>query len=615
MIKTNRKVRPLNVFATLLLISSLLLGNVFQASAQELVETSSITGGSSVFVFRSARKAPPRSFVSTTRVRRAKQQRIETARRVTKQFVTIAKVTPRRARSRVVEPTKVPPTINTMPKGEASKIFAGVGEYYIDRSETDKAIEFFRESLTLDQKNANASNGLSEALALKGNELLAAGNYSVARPFFEESVSLNPKNAVAYFGLAEVYTESDKDNEALANYEKAIELDKDLTEIYVPLGILYYQKGEIAKADQFLTKALAAAPNDTETQYFLGLVRYAQNRNDEALVGFRNAVKSDPNSAESHYYMGESLVRLKKNTEAVTEFDEAMRLKPKYFDATFGKGKALYEMEKYADAAAAFEESKRLKNDSFAVYLNLGEAYRQAGDFNKAESNYNLATVFAQREKDFNKEELAEIYSKIGFVVGEQCAINMKKFVPCRWNSGIDSLEKAVAINPNAADYSNLGWAYYNSGSLDIRQKREAEGRAKLEKAKLALQKSLDLKPAYSEAPLLNLGMVMIDLGDFNGAIAPLKAATDIKGDWAFALNELGLAYLKTKDYDNAAKTLNRAVAKDERMAAAYYNLAEAEFNRRNMKEVKKAHERLKKLGRNDLAQQVELMTQGAVLR
>ena len=37
----------------------------------------------------------------------------------------------------------------------------------------------------------------------------------------------------------------------------AIANDPELTEIYVPLGVLYYQKGEIAKADTLLTKALA----------------------------------------------------------------------------------------------------------------------------------------------------------------------------------------------------------------------------------------------------------------------------------------------------------------------------------------------------------------------
>ncbi len=610
----NNKMRRLKGYLGLLLIWSFSVGS-FSVKAQDLVPISDITGGSSVFVFRSSRKAAPKRFVTVTKTKRTKVQRVETAKRVTKQYVTIAKAAPRRTRTKTVAPTQVPVAINTMPKGEASKIFAGVGEFYTDRNETDKAIEFFRESITLDGKNTNALNGLSEALSLKGNQLLAQDNLSIARPFFEEAVKLNPKNAVAYFGLAEILSDSDKDAEALANYEKALQFDKDLTEIYVPLGILYYQKGEIAKADEFLSKALLTSPEDAETQYFSGLVRYAQNRNDEALKAFRNAVKADANSAEGHFYIGESLARLNKNSDAIAEYDEAIRLKPKYFEAFLSKGNTLYELERYDEAIKAFEEARRLKNDNLAVYINLGDAYRQVGKYNESESNYNLATVFAQRDKNFSKDELGEIYSKIGFVVGRQCAANMKRFVACKWNSGISSLEKAVEISPNAADYSNLGWAYYNSGSIDIAQKREAEGKAKLEKAKVALQNAINLKPSYSEAPYLNLGMTLIDLGDFSGAITALKAATDKKDDWAFAINELGIAYRKTGDLDNAAKQFQRATSKEDKFAAAYYNLAEAEFRRKNMKEVKKAHDKLKKLGRNDLAQQIELMTAGAVLK
>ena len=610
----NKNMRLLKAVMSLILVWSFLIGGV-QVRAQDLVAVSDITSSSSVFVFRSSRKAPARNFVSSVKIKRAKVQRVETARRLSKQFVAVAKVAPRRVRSKTVEPTKLPAKINTMPKGEASKIFAGVGEFYMDREDTDKSIEFFREALLLDENNPNAQTGLSEALALRGNQLLVEDKASVARPFFEEAISLNPKNAVAYFGLAEVYSDGDKDSEALANYEKALQFDKDLTEIYVPLGILYYQKGEIAKADEFLSKALKSAPNDTETQYFLGLVRYAQNRNDEALTAFRNVLKADANSAEGYFHTAEALVRLKKNADAIPEYDEAIRLKPKYFDAYLAKGSALYDMEKYTEAVVALDEARRLKNDNLTVYINLADAYRQERKFNEAESNYNMATVFAARDKNFSKDDLADIYSKMGFVIGQQCALNIKKNLPCKWNVAITSFEKAIELSPNAADYSNLGWAYYNAGSLDLIQRREADGKAKLEKAKTALQSALNLKPAYMEAPLLNLGMTLSDLGDYQGAIKALKAATDKKSDWTFAINELGIAYRKAGDFDNAAKQFQRVIAADNKYASAYYNLAETEFNRKNMKEVKKNYEQLKKLGRTDLSSRIELMTQGAVLK
>lgn len=580
---------------------------VLPVNGQDLVAVNDISGGSSVFVFRSSSKSSPKKFVSVTKTKRTKAQRVETAKRVTKQFTTVAKVQPRRTRSKSYDPNNLPPSTNTMPKDQVSRIFAGVGEYYMDNDETDKAVEFFRESVTLDAKNANAKNGLSEALALKGNKLLIDDKADLARFFFEDSLKNNPKNAVAYYGLGEVLAQLDKDNEALANYEQALQLDKDLTEIYVPLGILYYQKGEIAKADEFLTKALAASSDDAETQYFLGLVRYSQNRNQEALTAFRKAVAADANNAETHFYVGESLARLNQDKEAIVEYNEAIRLKPQYFEALFALGSTYYKLENYADAAKTFDLARKLKSDNIAVRINLGDTYRQLGNYNDSESNYNSATLFISRDPNFSKEEAAEVYSNIGFVLGKQCEINLRRGAPCKWVNAIQSLEKAIELSPNAADYTNLGWAYYNSAKLDIGARKEADAKPKLENAKIALQKAIALNPKFAEAPLLNLGTVLIDLGEYPAAIEALKQVDTKRNDWAFVNYALGVAYRKNNNIDDAIKQFRKALDKESNYVAALAGLGESEFRKGNKKETEKVIERLKKLNPNE-ANKLEIM-------
>ncbi|MGH9947310.1 MAG: tetratricopeptide repeat protein, partial [Pyrinomonadaceae bacterium] len=307
-------------------------------SAQDIVPVSDITGGTSVFIFRGAARAVSRQFVTTTRARRSKTDRIETSKRVTKQYSKLAKIDPRRTRTDVVRPDDPRLRVRrTLEKDVGSRLLAGVGEYYMDRDDYNQAIDFFRDSLTMDANNAISKAGLSEALALKGNELLAKDAFPVARKFFEESLIYNDKNAPAYFGLAEVLTELDQTEAAAANYEKALSFDKELTEIYVPLGILYYQAGDIAKADNLLTKAVALDPNDAQSQLYLGLIRLsqaresgAQTRDKEALTAFNKAKSVDPKLAEAFYGAGVANSRLGDNRQAVTEFEQAVVLKSNY---------------------------------------------------------------------------------------------------------------------------------------------------------------------------------------------------------------------------------------------------------------------------------------------
>jgi O-antigen biosynthesis protein len=603
-----------------LLVISVILVTAIPARSQDLVPVSDLMGGSSVFVFRNTSKAAPRRLVVKTTYTRSKTQRIETARRVSKQYVTLAKVAPRRVLSTVVrEDDPRIPKIPTMPREEASVLFAGVGEFFMEKDEFTRAQDFFRESIQLDAKNTKAQGGLSEALALEGNDVLVKGasagtgkNYlTIARGKFEEALKYNPKNSPAYFGLAEVFSEMDKDPEAIANYEKALANDKDLTEIYIPLGILYYQQGEIAKAENLLLKALSTSPNDAQTQYFLGLIRYSQNKNEEALTAFNQAKTLDPTYAEAFYQTGETLVRLKRYREAVPEYQQATTLKPNYFDALVGLGSAYFEIDNYPEAVTAYRQAERLRNDNIEVLVNLGDAYRQMANYDDAEAKYNLATVFIERDKNYNKDEAADIYSKIGFVIAKQCEANMKKFVPCRWDVAVRNLEKASAITDNNVDTANLGWAYYNAAKNDIANKRSAEARVKLEKAKVTLEKAAFASPKYIEGPLLNLGMTLTDLGDYAGAVDAFKRVIDKQPKWVFAMNELGIAYRKQDNFADAGAAFRKAIATDGKYVIAYYNLAESEFRAGNLPEAQKAYNKVKDLGRRDLAAQLQLLSGG----
>lgn len=596
------------------LIVIVILVSAIPARSQDLVPVSDLAGGSSVFVFRNTSKAAPKRVIAKTRVIRTKTQRIESAKRVSTQYVALAKVTPRRVRSTVVrEDDPRVPKIPTMPKEEASVIFAGVGEFFMEKDEFIRATDFFTEALQLDAKNTKAQNGLSEALALDGNNELVKGNVAIARERFERALKYNPKNSPAYFGLAEVYASTDRDPEAILNYEKALANDKDLTEIYVPLGILYYQQGEIAKAEGLLAKAIALWPNDAQAQYFLGLIRYSQNDNDAALVAFNRAKTLDPNYAEAFFQSGETLFRLKKYREAADDYKKATELKPNYFDAFLGLGSSYFEIDSYPEAVAAYKQAERLKNDNIEVLVNLGDTYRQMGSYDDAEAKYNLATVFMERDKNYNRDEEADVYSKIGFVIAKQCEINMKRANPCRWDIAVRNLEKAAAITNNNVDTANLGWAYYNAAKNDMNNKRDDIARAKLEKAKEALQKAAFSSPKYIEGPLLNLGMTLTDLGDYAGAADAFKRVIEKQPKWVFAMNELGIAYRKQEKYPDAIAAFKKAVETDGKYVIGYYNLAESQFRAGNLGEAQKAYNKVKDLGRRDLMLQLQAISKGAL--
>ena len=599
------KVRRQNGLMSLFIVTAFLLSSL-PVPAQDIVTSSDISSGSSVFVFRSSRKPKQKNtaFNTTSRQKRSAAQKTQSRNKIVRQSNTVAKsIQSKRPTKRIdaQEYKRLEPKIPTMTRQEASLVFAGAGEYYLERDDVEKGVEFFRESVKLDKDNKFARLGFSDALMRLGNQLLEKENFPQAKFYFEEAIVNDDKNATAYAGLAEVFGSTGEDDKATLNYEKALSLSPDLTALYTPLGISYFQKGEIAKARTFLSKALATNPDDAETLYFMGLIHYKDQRWSDAENAMLRALKTDPNNAEAHYYLGEIYSKQNRNDDAIGEYQKAVQANPKYGEAWFDLGAAYYNDENYAEAIKAYEKVIILDNRRWEAYLNLADTYWQAGNYAKSEGNYTLALAFLKRNNEVSNEEKAEIYSKFGFTLGQQCRVKMEKAERCdKWIAMIDKFQQAVDLVPDAINYSNLGWAYFNQGHLDVVSRRDAAGREKLLKAKTALENAVRLKPPFIEAPLMNLGGTLIDLGEYPAAIETLKKVAGKRGDWATADYMLGVAYRKNADLDNASKSFKKALDKENNYVAALAGLGETEFRRNKKGETEKIISRLRKIGTND---------------
>lgn len=587
----NKKQWQKSIFTVFLVWTFIL--SIFPTKAQDIPPTEELSLGSSVFVFRGSSKSAQKKYVPRERPRKTRTttERIASTKRVRTQYNTLAKVVTRRERVKPIPQEEVEKFLRANPT-EAAVALTGGGQYYLEKADFNKSIELYRGANDLDSKNQDAILGLSDALASKGDDLLEKEKTDEAERSYLEALKYNDKNSSAYAGLGEVYDILDKDTDAIASYEKALELDKDLTEIYTPLGILYFNQDEIAKADDFLSKALAVNKDTAETQYFLGLIRSKQTRYTDALAAFNKSIKLDPTSAETHYALGETLDNLSQTKDAIAAYNEAVKLNPKYTEAWFALGVAQYNLENYKDAAAAYNQVVKLQNTNGEAHANLGDTYRLMGEFGNAAGEYKLASYFIKDD--------AELFSKYGYVLGVQ-----KK-----WASSVAALKSANTLSPDAIDYTNLGWAYYNWAQEDLKSNREAEGKAKTGLAKEALQKAVSLNDKFAPA-YLNLGVALNDLGEYKDSVEALKRAVELRENWLFALNELGLAYYQLKDFNNAIEQFQKVVKIDGKFDRGYYNLGQAQLQLGKKDDARKTLEILQKL-RSPWASSLEVLILGA---
>jgi tetratricopeptide (TPR) repeat protein len=602
-----------------------------KAQGGEIVGSDDISGGSSVFVFRKSKAAPQAKFASRKPAKRNSVQKEQSRKRVQEQVAKAPTGRQKTPPKPMPIPGKTPNKNNQEALNATSVAFAGGAETYLERGDIDRAINMFRESLKLNPKNELAKAGLSEALVRKAEALYETEGAEVVLQLYQEAARLDEKNSAAFAGLGSVYDELDNTEMTFQNYDKALGLNPNLTELYAPLGVAYYQRGNLAKADELLTKAVAARSEDDQTQYLLGIIRYSQKRFDEAIAALEKSLKIKE-TPEAHYYLGEIYDEQNKAKESIVEYKKATEINDRYTDAWFDLGAAYYNRQQYDDSIAAYKKAILLKNDNYEAHENLADVYRQLAanaasnlaktnkpaemaqhdaerkkNYQLSESEYQLAVALAERDakdpkKKVDPQALADLYSKYGFILGRLF----------KWDATISTLNKALAINPDSVDYTNIGWAYYNGAQVDLvnknkaerlsdtatAQKKGADAQSKLEQGRNALQKATELDPKAVGA-FMNLGVTLSDLGDYKGSIEALKKCLTLRNNWLPALNELGIAFRKDGNLPEAINAFKKAVDVDKNFRSGLFNWAEAEYANGNPKEARKIQDRLRKLDPN----------------
>jgi tetratricopeptide (TPR) repeat protein len=556
-------------------------------NAQDLVASEDVAGGSSAFVFRESRKKPQAHFAGVRVVMTS-----GASGRSSKSNAQIAAIAQKR-RLDAIAARKRAAVAAANRKIKLSNTLTAKAEEFLDNNQTDSAITNFREALVQHPANTRASEGLSNALTAKGIENAGDTNNEAALMYFNEAAKYDKKNEVAYAKIGAIYDAKGQKNDAITNYEKALAINPQFSTLYPPLGILYMDSGEIAKAENYLNKADAAGIDTADTRFLHGMVHFKNNQNAEALAAFDHTLELDVRYADAKYYRGQTLDRMGQQDQAIAAYKDTLETVPNSAPASFDLGVAYYNQGDYNNAAVAYQNAIRIEPDNAQAHANLASTYRQLERFSDANGEYKLAS---------NSIKTADLYNEWGYCLGKTN----------EWDKSVARLKTATEISPDAIDNSNVGWAYYNAGNSLAADKNDAGAKENYELAKTYSQKATEQDPKL-DAAYLNLGSTHNKLGEFQEAVIVLRTALGLHSNWVLAINQIGLGYRGMNDLVTAIATFKQAVDLDGNNTFGLYNLGEAYFASGNKKEAKKINDRLRKLD-PALASQLDNVIAGRII-
>jgi Flp pilus assembly protein TadD/lysophospholipase L1-like esterase len=160
-----------------------------------------------------------------------------------------------------------------------------------------------------------------------GTELLKTGKLAEAEARFKQALEADPTYAGAYNNLGITY-ERMGNEEAQAQFERAIRLMPDFTHAHFNLARVLIKKGHSAEAVVELQRTIQIDPNHVGALNMLGMALGRQQKFDEAQSHLERAVRLDPDHAEVRNNLGAVYAAQGRLREAAVQFEAALRIDP-----------------------------------------------------------------------------------------------------------------------------------------------------------------------------------------------------------------------------------------------------------------------------------------------
>lgn len=139
------------------------------------------------------------------------------------------------------------------------------------------------------------------ALAKEGALAVADQQWEKARDLYLEMVKMAPDNALAYANLGVAEHQLGNLFAAAGNLAKSTELNPHIARNWQTLGLIHYERRELALALSCLTRAIHEDPADAESRIILAAVVRDYGWPEAAVTELQRAVEIDPKRAAAHY--------------------------------------------------------------------------------------------------------------------------------------------------------------------------------------------------------------------------------------------------------------------------------------------------------------------------
>lgn len=410
---------------------------------------------------------------------------------------------------------------------------------------------------------AQGSNVEDDPIKLfeRGQDAHGKNDLKAAIEFYDAAIRLKPEFPEAEFQRALALLFSNRKEDALAGFNRAVELKPDWAFAYARFGALlssYYNDG--GNGGPMLRRAIELEPQNVEALVALAELRVRDGDLNEALALSKRATSAK--EANSSTWRKRSLIELRTGDKlaALASLDKALTIDPQDLGAIHDRARLRLEVN---DTPGAIEDIRALERaghgSDLAGSFELAQFYDRAGARDDA-----LRVIDALSEKDRQMPEIVALRAEIAG--GDGSTAEQRA-----------ALEQLLARDPkNASLLARLGAAYRRVDPV---------------KSQDYYYRALEIEPSNSKFAI-GYAAALIQGRRFGEAVPILRAVIARTPDDYLAHANLALALYEMKDFQSAISEYEWIATARPELAATYFFLATAHDNLQQYPEALAAYEK-----------------------
>jgi tetratricopeptide (TPR) repeat protein len=208
---------------------------------------------------------------------------------------------------------------------------------------------------------------------------------------WNHTLACTSDNLVAHLDLGEALVEQGRTDEAIGQFQQALQIRPGYAETYYNLGNALLQQGRVNEAIGQFQQALQIKPGYADARFNLGVALVRKGNVDQAIAQFQQAVQIKPDDTQARLALGNALLQQGQAGEAITHFQAAVQIEPGNAEARCDLGAALFRQGNVDEAIAQFQKALELKPGMAEAHLNLGSALVKKGNVNEAITHFQKA--------------------------------------------------------------------------------------------------------------------------------------------------------------------------------------------------------------------------------